>query len=313
MAQVIAAGQTPVAVAARQHRFHRNAVADVDAPALRCAVADLRDAPQRFVARHHRHRRGELAFELFGVRAADAARLEFENRRVGVDVRNGHVRGSSVRTAVCTIVNAVRGSVSSAGLDALCDGFLLREFVATPREFGAVDRGDVHEVVLPARIVAPRLRRDECRPRRSCGLEQPKRRGKRRLLRCPVERLAGGIAERKVAEVKARYADVLDDIARAPHHNRWYAVFFEVTRDEARRLMADRAVRHQQGDVRVQVTAGGEHIGGIAFERRALAAIGRQSDQLGCKRSNVPARHRLDNAAIGSHVFGSAAVVCLRS
>ena len=194
----------------------------------------------------------------------------------------GMSRGSSVRIAVCTIVNAVRGSVliGRAFADALRDGFLLREFGAPPREFVGRHRVDVQIVVFPARVVAPALRRHARGARSGGRFEQRERARQRVALRCFVERLAGGIAERKVAEQEARHADVFDDVARAPHHDRWYAVRLEMARHEADGLMTDRTVRDEQRDVGLQLAARGEHRRRVAFLRRALAAVGRHADHV---------------------------------
>ena len=141
VAQVIAAGETRTAMATRQHRFDRNAIADVDFPAARRAIADLGDASERLVARYHRHRRAQLAFELLVVGAADAARLDAQDRRIVVDVGDRDVarferpnrrlhhreRGARQRahrapsrmrcaTAFCCANSARRRASSSAGI-----------------------------------------------------------------------------------------------------------------------------------------------------------------------------------------------------
>ena len=65
----------------------------------------------------------------------------------------------------------------------------------------------------------------------------------RSRVRRGVVRPAGGVAERKVGEQESRHADVLDDILRAADHDAWRCRGLERARDQAQRLVADRAVR----------------------------------------------------------------------
>ncbi len=81
------------------------------------------------------------------------------------------------------------------------------------------------------------------------GLQQPQRQFERQRLRGDVVRLAGGIAEREIREQEARHGGVLDDVLGAAHHHGRNAVGFEMPRHQRRGLVADRAVRHEHGDV----------------------------------------------------------------
>ena len=109
---------------------------------------------------------------------------------------------------------------------------------------------------------------------------QCKRARQRVALRFFVERLAGGIAEREVAEQEARHPDVFDDVARAPHYDRWYSIRLEVARHETDGLMANGTIRDEQRDVGLQLAARGQHGRCVAFLRCALAAIGRHADHV---------------------------------
>src|SRR5262249_50511779 len=75
-------------MAARDGRLHRDPIADVDAPALGGAVADALDHAERLVAGNHRILDRDGAGVLLGVAAADATRLDAQERAVVGDV--GH-------------------------------------------------------------------------------------------------------------------------------------------------------------------------------------------------------------------------------
>src|SRR2546426_5188849 len=85
-AELVAAADAGPAVAAADDRLDRDAVADVDAPALRRPVADALDHAERLVARHDGQADGQDAGVLLGVAPADAARLDAEQRALVVDV-----------------------------------------------------------------------------------------------------------------------------------------------------------------------------------------------------------------------------------
>ena len=78
-----AAGGAPTA---RDRGLHRNAVADVDAPPLRGAIADALHDPERLVTRDDREAHREDAGVLLCVAAADPARFDADEAAVVVDV-----------------------------------------------------------------------------------------------------------------------------------------------------------------------------------------------------------------------------------
>ena len=80
-ADLVAAIEAGAAVAAGDQHLDRDAVADVDAPALRRPVADLLDDAERLVSGNHRIRDRQHAGVLLGVAAADAARLDAQQSR----------------------------------------------------------------------------------------------------------------------------------------------------------------------------------------------------------------------------------------
>ena len=80
------AGEAGAAVAAGDQHLDRDAVADVDAPALGGAVADPLDDAERLVARDERPLGGEDPRILLGIASADAARFDPQEAAVVVDV-----------------------------------------------------------------------------------------------------------------------------------------------------------------------------------------------------------------------------------
>ena len=87
-------------------------------------------------------------------------------------------------------------------------------------------------------------------------------------------RLAGGVAQREVAEQQTRHANVFDDVFGAAHQHRGDALRLEVARDQAQSLVADGAVGHQHRDIRAVFAAALEQLGAVDVYRVALAAVG---------------------------------------
>lgn len=85
--------ETRLAEAAGEHRLHGNPVTDVDAPTRGRAITDLGDSAERLMAGNHRQIHLDHAVVLLEVAAADTAGLEFEDRRVLVDIGDRHVAG----------------------------------------------------------------------------------------------------------------------------------------------------------------------------------------------------------------------------
>ncbi len=79
--------------------------------------------------------------------------------------------------------------------------------------------------------------------------EQVEPEGQDRALHIEVVRLAGGVAQRKVAEDEARYGAVLDDIARAAEQNGRDAVGFQVPRGQTHGLVANGSDRGEDRHV----------------------------------------------------------------
>src|SRR5438034_3586846 len=90
-AELVAARDAGPAVAAANDRLDRDAIADVDAPALRRPVADALDHAERLVPGHQGQADGKDAGVLLGVAPADAARLDAQKRAVVVDVGDGQL------------------------------------------------------------------------------------------------------------------------------------------------------------------------------------------------------------------------------
>src|SRR5215813_12106492 len=79
------------------------------------------------------------------------------------------------------------------------------EFGAAPREFLRTHLRNVVVVELPGRIRAPAQRRLHRGARAGSALQKSEREFKRQRLRIDIMRLAGGVAEREVAEQEARH------------------------------------------------------------------------------------------------------------
>src|SRR6266581_4566942 len=71
---------------------------------------------------------------------------------------------------------------------------------------------EVEVVALPGRVRAPPERRPHGGARARRALEDPQRELERLPLRLDVERPAGRVAERKIAEQEARNTTMLDDV-----------------------------------------------------------------------------------------------------
>ena len=119
-------------------------------------------------------------------------------------------------------------------------------------------------------------------------------------------RLAGGIAERKIREQKARRGGVLDDILGAAHHDGGNAIGFEMTRHQCRRLVTDRAVRDDDRDIDLVGLATREDLGRIDVDGDAMAAVGRRAEEARRDLADPPRggslqelRQRKPGAAVG--------------
>src|SRR6185437_10916433 len=106
------------------------------------------------------------------------------------------------------------------------------------------------------------------------------RKFEREPLRFKIERLAGGIAERKIAEQKTRRADMLDNILGAAHDDRRNSVRFEMTRGERHALVADGTIRNEDRGVDLVRLAAREKFRRVGLDCRALAAGCRQAEEI---------------------------------
>ena len=105
-------------------------------------------------------------------------------------------------------------------------------------------------------------------------------------------RLAGAVAERKIAEQEARHGGVLDDVLGAAHDHGGNAVRLQVARDQAAGLMAHWAVRHQDDGVRTVLPAAAQDLRRVGLDRDAVAAVGRRAVESRRDRPNAPCRRR---------------------
>ena len=99
----------------------------------------------------------------------------------------------------------------------------------------------------------------------------------RLALRFLILRPACRVPERKIAEGKARHADELDDILRAGHHDCRDAGRFERARRKTDTLVADRAVRREDGNVRLVLQHALHDFRAVDIERCAMAAVRRKA------------------------------------
>src|SRR5258708_6173139 len=109
---------------------------------------------------------------------------------------------------------------------------MLRLLPFTARKPGGILRSDQSPAATSWWRVSSPLRRLHGGARAGRRLEHAKRELERLRLRLRVERLARGVAERKIAEEKPRHAAVLDDVLRRAHDHGRDAVRFEVAGDQ---------------------------------------------------------------------------------
>src|SRR5262245_20330576 len=100
------------------------------------------------------------------------------------------------------LMRCPRSAHSRAGVLALGLGHALdhRELLAPLLERLRRQLGEVEVVELPARVVVPAFRRLDRRARARRALEHPQRQLERPGLALDVERAAGGVAQREIAE-----------------------------------------------------------------------------------------------------------------
>ena len=77
--------------------------------------------------------------------------------------------------------------------------------------------------------------------------------------------------------------------------------------------MADRAVRHQHGDIDLVGEAAGQDFRGIDIDRDPVAAIGRRAEEARRDLADPPRGCAFSSCGSGNQVPLSVAVVCLRS
>ena len=86
--------------------------------------------------------------------------------------------------------------------------------------------------------------------------------------------MAGGVAERKIGEQKARHAAMADDIHRRADNHRRDSVRFKVTRNQTHGLVADRSYGEKNRPFGTLVAQQGQQRRGVFGFGFAVAVFG---------------------------------------
>ena len=161
--------------------------------------------------------------------------------------------------------------------DRLRDLFLPVELGAAARDLLGRQPGDIREIELPGRVGAPAQWRLHGRARRRGRFQHPQRKLQRERLRFRVMRPARRIAEREIAEQKARHADIFDNVLGASHDHGRDAVLFEVTGGQTHGLVTHRSNRDENDRVNLVLAHPLQQLRAIPVQGRAVAAVGRRA------------------------------------
>lgn len=129
--------------------------------------------------------------------------------------------------------------------------------------------------VLPRLALGPDQRHGHGRTWLCCRFQQIKRLTNNAVLHIHIERLAAGTAQREVRKDEARYAAMLDDVARRANDDGGDAIFFQVSCNQTHGLVTDRSDGCHDGDVDPLVAAFLKHRRRrcIVHQLLAIAAI----------------------------------------
>jgi hypothetical protein len=133
---------------------------------------------------------------------------------------------------------------------------------------------DPREVLLPAHVLAPDKGRLDCGPWKSGICKHIECKARNRSLHVRLVGAPARISEWEVAEEKARYAALFNDVARAANDDGCNAVGFEVSCDQTHGLVADGSQWDKQRHVYRVFATTAENLGRIVFDRAALAVVG---------------------------------------
>lgn len=97
----------------------------------------------------------------------------------------------------------------------------------------------------------------------------------------------GGIAKREVVEQQPRHADMFDNISGAAEDDSHDADLLQSVGGKGHRLVADRAIWHQKGDVDCIIKAARDEFGTVYLAGRAVRAIGGQAVEFFCQGADL--------------------------
>jgi len=184
---------------------------------------------------------------------------------------------------------------------------------SAPRQLFRAHLRDVVVVELPGGILAPAQRRLHRGARAGGRLQETQRQLERQRLRLRIVRPAGRITSGK-SENRKRGTAACSTMSLAqpittvemPLASRWRA-------NQAGGLVANRAVRHQHGDIDLVGEATGQDFRGIDVDRHPVAAIGRRAEKARRDLADPPRGFSLQQLRQRKPAAVSVAEVCLRS
>jgi hypothetical protein len=133
---------------------------------------------------------------------------------------------------------------------------------------------DPHEGIAPC-IVLPAERRLGRRPRHPGMLQQVQGASHDGVLHLSIPGLATWISQRKVGKQEASDSALLNDVPRATHDHRGYALLLQISRNQTHGLVADRSKRGEEYGIDAVLSTPFEDPRSGALQCPALAVIGR--------------------------------------
>src|SRR5438270_11749286 len=158
---------------------------------------------------------------------------------------SGSRAGARARPGITMYVNAYSRLLA----DGLGDSLLPVELFSAPPDLLRRQALEIRIVELPRRVRAPAQRRLDGGARRGGRFEHPQRELQGEGLRGRVLGPARRIAQRKVAEQKARHAAIFDDVLGAAHDDGGDAVLFQMPCGQTHGLVAHRSIGDENSGV----------------------------------------------------------------
>lgn len=179
---------------------------------------------------------------------------------------------------------------------------------------GAVVLADTHIGLLPGAGVVPHLWPDDGCARCSCLLEEVERAPDDIPLASFVPWAATGVSEREISGQEARYAAVLDDVARRADDHSRNARRFERPCDQTHGLVADGSERNEQRNVNAVFATAGHDRRRVLLDGAALRVLGRCAVEMRPQRAEPACRDqalKLTHWQIGLAIVGMGSAIVL--